>query len=542
MDSSRLAILDPSAGISGDMLLGALIAAGAPEAWLQALPQRLGLDGVTVEVRRVMRCGVACVKVDVRVHGELEHPNGEPAAGAMYVAGHPHDHAHSHGHPHAHPHADAHAATAHTHGPQDVMTGARGHGHSHAHTTPHAHSHAHESSPTHSHAADHAQLQGTGHVPPIAARTHEDHGTVDDDGRRRLHRAEGPSAVDVGRAHAHVEAHVEASHHAPHDHGAHRHVADLLAIVDRAPLSEWVKSRALAAIRLIGEAEGRVHGVPAEQVALHEVGAMDALVDIVGAIEGFEQLGVTRIATRPVTLGRGWVRCAHGTMPVPAPATAILVEGLAIGENGPVTGEATTPTGAALLRVLADAPLPTRWRAVRGDAWGAGGRDPAGWPNALRLLIAETAAEAADVTVVASDVDDLPAEYLEPLREALVAAGALDVQAWSTLGKKGRPAFRIEALAPGEHAASVREAFLRHSSTIGVRQWVATRETLARREVRVAVDGAAIRVKVVDAPGGPRAKAEYDDVAAAARQSGRSALEIARAAEALALAAPVVPS
>lgn len=527
MDSSRFAILDPAAGISGDMLLGALIAAGAPEAWLQALPQRLGLDGVTVEIRRVDRCGVACVKVDVRVHGELEHPNGEA--------------------PHGHAHAEAH---------------------------PHAHAPAH----------DHAHVEGGGRVPPAAARTHEDHGTVDDDGRRRLRRDAAPTAVDAGRAHAHGHdhpqghdhdsghahghdhdhahdhghahghghhhahdhdhghAHDHGGPHAHHHHGPHRHVAELLAIVERAPLSDWVKSRALAAIRLIGEAEGRVHGVPAEQVVLHEVGAMDALVDIVGAIEGFEQLGLTRIATRPVTLGRGWVRCAHGTMPVPAPATAILVEGLPIGEDGPVTGEATTPTGAALLRVLAETALPARWRAVRADAWGAGGRNPHGWPNALRLLVAEAAAEAADVTVLASDVDDLPAEYLEPLREALVAAGALDVQAWSTLGKKGRPAFRIEALAPVAAAAAVREAFLRHSSTIGVRQWVAVRETLARREVRVAVDGASVRVKVVDAPGGPRAKAEYEDVAAAARQSGRPALEIARAAEALALAAPATPA
>jgi uncharacterized protein (DUF111 family) len=120
--------------------------------------------------------------------------------------------------------------------------------------------------------------------------------------------------------------------------------------------------------------------VPAASVALHEVGAVDALVDIVGAIEGFEHLELTRIYHRPVAVGTGWVRAAHGVIPVPAPATAVLLEGLEVGPNGPVIGEATTPTGAVLLRVLSSGAPPARWRAVSSGAWGAGGRDPVGIP------------------------------------------------------------------------------------------------------------------------------------------------------------------
>jgi uncharacterized protein (TIGR00299 family) protein len=409
MTDGRFAIIDPAAGISGDMLLGALVAAGAPAEWLRGLPQRLGVPEVTIRIGPVDRCGVRATKVDVVLPGGVqEHPSPP-------VHDHHHDHIHDH---------------------------------------------------------------------------HED---------------------QAG------------------DHGSHRHIGDLISALEQAPLSPWVRERAVRAFRLLGEAEGRVHGMPAEQVALHEVGAADALIDIVGAIEGFERLGIQRIYSRPVGLGDGWVRAAHGVIPVPAPATAILLEGLEIGPNGPLTGEAITPTGAVLLRVLSEGPPPVRWRAVHGGAWGAGGRNPASYPNVLRLILAESAAEAADVVVLSTDLDDLSPEYLDPLREALMAAGALDVQVWSTQMKKGRTGFRVEAVVGAGEADGVADAFFRHSTTGGVRRQVAERLTLERRVLQVeAADGTRVRVKVLDAPDGPRMKPEYDDVAALARRTGRPAHEVAR--------------
>ena len=413
MTDTRFAIIDPAAGASGDMLLGALVAAGAPREWLTGLPGRLGCPEVTVELAQVDRCGIAAVQVMVRLPDGSHEGPAEP-------------HAHVHGHGHAHEHAP-------------------GHGHAH-----------------------------DGHAP-------------------------------------------------------HRHVGDLIAMIERAPLSDWVRERAVAAFRLLGEAEGRVHGVPAEQVALHEVGALDALVDIVGAVEGFEQLGIRRIHSRPVAVGNGWVRAAHGDIPVPAPATAVLLEGLEIAPDGPVTGEATTPTGAALLRVLSAGPPPDRWRAVSAHAWGAGGRDPASYPNALRIILAEAAAEPEEVVVLATDLDDLSPEYVEPLRTALVAAGALDVQSWPTYGKKGRIGIRVEALAPPARAAAVEEAFFRHSTTLGVRRWATARTTLARRTIDVpAGDGTTVRVKLSEAPNGISAKPEYDDIIELAERSGRPAHTLAR--------------
>jgi uncharacterized protein (TIGR00299 family) protein len=419
MTDGRFAILDPAAGMSGDMLLGALVAAGAPASWLEALPARLGVPGVTVSITQVDRCGIRAHKVTVRLPDGSQEPPSEPVL-------------------------------------------------------PHSHS-------------------------------HEDH------------RPGGPPG------HA---------HDAPHDrdtHGTHHHVGELIARIERAPLSDWVRERAIRAFMLLGEAEGEVHGVPAEQVALHEVGAMDALVDIVGGIEGFERLGITRVFNRPVGVGEGWVKAAHGVIPVPAPATSRLLEGIEIGPNGPVTGEAITPTGAVLLRVLSEGPPPARWRAVAGGAWGAGGRNPSSYPNALRLILAEPAAEAGDVVVLSTDLDDLSPEYLDPLREGLVSAGALDVQVWSTQMKKGRTGFRVEAVVAAGDADRVVEAFFRHSTTAGVRRQAAERVTLTRREVQVeAADGTSVRVKVLDAPDGPRMKPEYDDVAALARRTGRPAHEVAR--------------
>jgi hypothetical protein len=437
MSDRRFAIIDPAAGVSGDMLLGALVAVGADPGWLQGIPARLGLEGVTVAIEPVVRCSVASTKVTVHLgDGSWE----APADAGSHPHGHGHHHHHGHGHDHEHDH----------------------------------HSHSHH---------DHA-------------------------------------------------------------HGPHRKIGELIARIRQAELSEWVRERAVRAFHLLGEAEGRVHGVPAHDVTLHEVGAWDALVDIVGTIEGFERLGIQEVRTRPVALGSGWVRAAHGVLPVPAPATALLVEGLSIGPDGPVEGEATTPTGAALLQVLTDGPAPAHWRAVR-TGWGAGTRNPSRYPNALRLVIAEGAPEAGEVSVLSVDLDDMSPEYLEPLRDALAEAGAVDVQTWPTQAKKGRIGFRVEAVVPVGAEGAVADALFANSTTAGVRWSRAERRTLPRRQLRYrTADGAEVRVKVLETPGGPRMKPEFDDISRVARTTGRPALDLAAEARVAAeqLAAKAVAS
>lgn len=308
-----------------------------------------------------------------------------------------------------------------------------------------------------------------------------------------------------------------------------RHVGELVRLVERAPISDWVKTRAIRAFQLIGEAEGRVHGVAPEKVHLHEVGAVDAVLDIVGGIEGIERLGVESVYHLPVAVGTGWVEAAHGRLPVPAPATALLLEGLEVAAAGPVEGEATTPTGAALLRVLSAGAPPERWRLV-GSGWGAGQRDPKHYPNALRILVAEAAGEAARVVLLATDLDDMSPEYVDPLRQALVSAGALDVQTWPVQMKKGRQGFRVEVMAPEALADAVTAELFRHSTTAGVRRWFAERATLPRHQLTVRLDGVAVRVKVLDGAN-VRVKPEYDDVLAAAKALGRPPIDVARAVE-----------
>jgi hypothetical protein len=387
LEARRIAILDPFAGISGDMLLGALVDAGVSPSWLDTLPRRLGFPEVAVDVRRVSRCGVHATKVDFRI-------------------------------------------------------------------------------------------------------------------------PEGRSGL---------------SHH-----GAH--VGQLVDLVRRGQVGDEVKAQAVRAFELIGAAEGRVHGVTSERVHLHEVGAVDAVLDIVGACEGFEHLGVGAVYNHPVAIGTGWVEAEHGQLPVPAPATAILLEGVELARGGPVDGEATTPTGAALLRVLSQGPPPERWRLVA-SGWGAGTRDPKPYPNALRLLVADVAAEAGDVEVIVTDLDDLQPEYVEPLREALFAAGALDCLVWATQGKKGRVALRLEALAPPASAEAVIQAVFAHSTTAGLRRWRAARHTLVRRELAVELGpDVRVRVKVTEAPDGARVKPEYQDVVQAAIRLKRTALSVAREA------------
>ncbi len=308
-----------------------------------------------------------------------------------------------------------------------------------------------------------------------------------------------------------------------------RHVGELVQLVERAPISDWVKARAVRAFQLIGEAEGRVHGVAPDKVHLHEVGAVDAVLDIVGSVEGIERLGVESVYHLPVAVGNGWVDAVHGRLPVPAPATAILLEGLEVRTSGPVEGEATTPTGAALLRVLSAGAPPDRWR-MMGSGWGAGERDPKHYPNALRILVAETASEAGRVVLLATDVDDMSPEYVEPLRQALVTAGALDVQTWPVQMKKGRQGFRVEAMAPEALADAVTAELFRHSTTAGVRRWFAERATLPRHQLTVRLDGVPVRVKVLDG-GNVRVKPEYEDVLAAAKALGRPPIDVARAVE-----------
>lgn len=379
----RIAILDPFSGISGDMTLGALLGVGLDPDWLRALPARLGLDGIGVEIREVLRGELVCWKVDFDIP--------------------------------------------------------------------------------------------------------------------------------------------------PQPHG--RHISQIRELVASSGAPESVRSKADAAFWAIATAEGEIHGMPPEVVHLHEVGAVDAILDVVGAIWGFLELGVEEVRCGLIRTGDGSVHAAHGLLPVPAPATLKLLEGHRVSPGPDGAGELVTPTGAALVRVLSAGPPPDSFIPVR-SGFGAGTKDFVGRANALRIVLADVDPDAAtgqreDLVMLSCDIDDMSPEYLAAAVEDLRTAGALDVVLLSAAMKKGRMGTRVELLCRSEDASRFERALLEDTTTIGVRRARVSRLALPRREVAVDVLGHSVRIKVVTLPGGANSlKPEFDDVRQAALATGRRSADI----------------
>jgi hypothetical protein len=317
----------------------------------------------------------------------------------------------------------------------------------------------------------------------------------------------------------------------PQPHG--RHIREIRALVAAAGVPDRVRERADRAFTAIATAEGEIHGVAAEKVHLHEVGAVDAILDVVGSVWGFELLGVDRVYCGPISLGDGTVRAAHGVLPVPAPATLKLLEGLEVRPGPEGSGELVTPTGAALVRVLSEGAPPTSFVPKR-SGFGAGTKDFKGRANALRIVLAEPAAGARGdsdgverLVQLAADVDDMSGEYVAAAAEALREAGALDVVLLATTMKKGRPGTRFEVLTAPERADALESLLLSATTTIGVRRATVERRALPRERRVVRVLDHDVSVKVVTTPGGGRrAKPEFDDVRRVAEATARPMADI----------------
>jgi uncharacterized protein (TIGR00299 family) protein len=322
---------------------------------------------------------------------------------------------------------------------------------------------------------------------------------------------------------------------AHHHHTSWREIRDR---IERAGLDAAVARHAVAIFGLLAEAEGRVHGIDPDEVGFHEVGALDSIADIVAAGALLAALGEASWSVAPLPLGGGRVRTAHGSLPVPAPATALLLEGFLLIDDG-IGGERVTPTGAAILRYLAPAPrmggAPARLLRI---GTGFGTRTMPGLSNCLRVLVFEPAA--ADgathrhLAVLRFEVDDQSAEDLAAGLDRLrLVPGVHDVLQMPVMGKKGRLATQVQVLARTDAAEQAAEACFRETTTIGLRLHVEEGRALAREVRRVVLEEGEVRVKVVQRPGGATAKAESDDGLAADGQAARARLR--RQAEALAM-------
>jgi uncharacterized protein (TIGR00299 family) protein len=393
----RIGYLECFAGISGDMLLGALVDAGAPIELLQRTAASLAL-GAQLRESRVSRSGIESTKIDVVVDGHLHEPAAatgpvEQEAGYLIDA---HRHDHSHHHHHEHP------AEEHTHG-------------------------------------------------------HGDH---------------------------------------EHDHG--RSLPQIRSLLQHADLTQRARSLSLNAFALLATAEGRIHGVPAEEVHFHEVGAVDAIVDIACCAAAVDALDLDRWYCSPVNVGSGFVNCAHGRFPVPAPATAELLKNLPV-YSAHVQAELVTPTGAALLRALDcrfDAVGVMRTQAI---GYGAGTRNPDRFPNVLRLNIGEIADAQQlgeeKVTVLECAVDDLSPQVMAHTAQLLLEHGALDVMSGSVTMKKGRLGTLLTVLCKGAEAGHLQQLIFRETTTLGIRVREENRVVLGRQITAVPTEFGVIHIK-----------------------------------------------
>ncbi len=333
--------------------------------------------------------------------------------------------------------------------------------------------------------------------------------------------------------------HHEHEHH-HHDHGQgahvhthdHRSLAEISHRIGHSALSAAGKAKAVALFRRIAEAEAAIHQMPVDQVHLHEVGAPDSIIDIVGAVFGLEWFGIDDIVASPLNVGGGTVQIAHGTFPVPAPATLRLLDGAPVYSSG-VHGELVTPTGALVITGYARSYGPMPAMTVQKIGYGAGTRDREGAPNVLRVVIGERA-EAAGVSATAGadghesvvriecDIDDMNPQLFGPVGDRLTAEGALDVFLTPVVMKKGRPGTLVTVLAPEDRRARLCEVLFRETTTIGVRFDVVQRETLERRWVDVSIPGGSVRVKVAGRGGEVlNAAPEFDDCVRVADATGR---------------------
>lgn len=330
----------------------------------------------------------------------------------------------------------------------------------------------------------------------------------------------------------------------------HRHLHHITAMLDAADLPETVRARARAVFRRLAEAEATVHGSTVERVHFHEVGAADALVDIAGALWGLHELGVERVHASPLPMGSGFVDSQHGRIPVPAPATLLLLKGCPVRASA-IEAELVTPTGAALLaEVVSEWSPPAEFR-VTAVGVGAGARDLAEQPNVLRLVIGETAGRAGltegSVAVLETALDDESPQVLGDLVGQLLDQGALDVMLAPVLMKKGRPGQWLVVLCAPERAESMATFLLARTSTLGVRRRIESRWELPRSFEVVQTRFGDVRMKVAVLPDGARKAApEFEDVRDAARRSGASARVVAEDAKLLWLqrerAKPTSPS
>ena len=458
--------IDCGMGAAGDMLTAALLELlPEPDTFLTEL-NALGIPGVLIKRESSVKCGIHGTRILVTVDG-IE----EESCDVYEYGQHHHDHDH---HDHAHCHDHVHEHHDHDH-----------HQHDHAHCLDHAHEH-----------------QGHDHH-------HHDHEHDQHD-------------------HAHCHDH-EHDHHDHHDHDhSHTHdhnsLKEIEEIVQGLELSNKVKKDVMAVYKLIADAESRAHNVPVTEVHFHEVGAMDAIADITAVAMLMEKIAPEQVVASSIHVGSGHVRCAHGILPVPAPATAYILEGVPI-YGGRIKGELCTPTGAALLKHFVDSFGEIPVMKVEKIGYGMGKKDFEA-ANCVRAMLGETEAHSEEILELKFNIDDMSAETIAFASDRLFEAGAVEVFTIPVGMKKSRPGTLVTVLCHRKNKDLLLQTIFKHSTTIGVREHLCNRYVLERSITELETPYGIIRRKDAKGFGVTRSKYEYDDLARLAKEMNLSLVEL----------------
>lgn len=334
-----------------------------------------------------------------------------------------------------------------------------------------------------------------------------------------------------GIAGTHVTVLVDGDEEGETERHSHKHtsVREIMSFIDGVSLPEKVREDAKSVYGIIAEAESRVHGQPVENIHFHELGSLDALADVLSVCELLYELAPDLVLASPVNVGSGFVRCAHGVLPVPAPATELILSGVPT-YSGEIKSELCTPTGAALLKHFASDFVRRPILKVEKVGYGTGKKD---FPtaNIVRALLGETENEREKVIELACNLDDMSPEALAFAMEELFSLGALDVYFTSIGMKKSRPGVMLTCMCREAQRDEMLRCIFKNTATLGVREYSCQRYTLKRREKSLETEFGAVRVKCSEGYGVRREKAEYEDLARLAREHGRSLDEIRRAVE-----------
>jgi uncharacterized protein (TIGR00299 family) protein len=308
-----------------------------------------------------------------------------------------------------------------------------------------------------------------------------------------------------------------------HEH-AHRYLSDILKLINQSSLSAGVKARAGSIFQLLGEAEAHVHNLPIEKIHFHEVGALDAIIDVCGAAIGFDLLGIEQFICSPLRVGSGMIQMAHGNFPIPPPAVAELLKGKPI-YAGEIEGEFVTPTGAAIISAVCESFGPIPPMTIDATGYGAGTRNPSRFPNALRVLVGESQSPAATadqtLLMIESNIDDSSPQVLGYVLEQAFALGALDCYLTHAQMKKDRPGMLVSILCRPDDREKFLQMLFTETTTIGARSYEVTRRALTRETVRVETQFGSIDVKVAHINNrAVNAMPEFEQCRAAAHKAG----------------------